>query len=167
MTLSYIHSSKRSHGNTGDSNLTEKLAVETDLEDPDSKKISKESSHSTMAMRPAATATAAPSLAPSRNLHLVWHGTPFSLYECKLACALAIHVCFEDKTPLDHITIGKVIGAASGLKGMNCEGLVDHLRQTNDVYPEVAGGGYQWGDWAQNAWNMWLDPEAAAIGTWP
>ena len=113
------------------------------------------------------TATAAASLAPSPSLHLVWHGISFTLYECRLACALAIHVCFEDKTPLDHVTIGRVVGAASGRKNLNCEGLVDHLYHTKNVYPEVASGGQQVGDWAQNAWNLWLDPQAAPIGSWP
>ncbi|KAM0804786.1 hypothetical protein BDR22DRAFT_549967 [Usnea florida] len=115
----------------------------------------------------ACTPTTTTSVAPRRNIHLIWHGTPFTLNECRLACALAIHVCFEDRTPLDHITIGRVIGAAKGLEEMNCEGLVDHLRNANDVYAEVASGGNQWGDWAQNAWNLWLDPKAAPLGSWP
>ena len=136
--------------------------------------------HSTMAFRShptastptashptASTPTATTSVASRRNLHLIWHGTPFTLDECRLACALAIHVCFEDRTPLDHITIGRVIGAPKGLQEMNCEGLVDHLRDTNDVYAEVASGGSKWGDWAQNAWNKWLDPKAAPLGSWP
>ena len=91
-------------------------------------------------------ATAAASLAPSLSLHLVWHTIPFTLYEGRLACALAIYICFEDKKPLDYVATGQVIGAASGLKTMDCEGLVDHLYHTNNVYPEVASGGHQWGD---------------------
>ena len=104
--FSYFHRSKKCHSKTGNTHPTEDPAVETDPKDPPT---SEKTSHSTMAIRPAATPT--PSLAPSRSLHLVWHGTPFSLNECKLACALTIHVCFEDKTPLDPITIGQVIGS--------------------------------------------------------
>ena len=69
-----------------------------------------------MAIRSIPTAsipTATSSVASRQSPHLVWHGTPSTLNECRLACALAIHVCFEDKTLLDHITIGRVIGATS------------------------------------------------------
>ena len=126
----------------------------------------------TVATPTASTSTASipratTSVATPKGPHLIWHGTPFTLNECRLACALAIHVCFEDRTPLDHITIGQVIGAAKGLKEMNCEGLVEHLHHTNNVYPEIASGGDALGDWAQNAWNKWLDPKAAPFGSWP
>ena len=104
---------------------------------------------------------------PPPPLHILWQGIPFTLYECRLACALAIYVQFEDGTPLDHITIGKVISASSGLQNMNCAGLVDYLRLTNNVYPEVLVCSAGWARWARDAWNMWLDPMAAPDGTWP
>lgn len=101
------------------------------------------------------------------NLHIAWQGVPFTLYECQLACALTIYVTFEDGTPLDDTTIGKVIGAASGLENMNCAGLVDHLKRTDNIYPEVLAGGHEWSQWARDAWSMWLDPQAAPVGSWP
>ncbi|CAF9939509.1 MAG: hypothetical protein ALECFALPRED_008159 [Alectoria fallacina] len=85
-------------------------------------------------------------------LHIAWHGVPFTLYECRLACALALYVTFEDGTPLDDGTIGQVIGASSGLQNVDCAGLVEHLRLTNDVYPQVRDGGEAWAVWARDAY---------------
>lgn len=100
-------------------------------------------------------------------LHIAWQGVPYTLYECQLACALTIYVRFEDETPLDDITVGQVIGASSGLQNVTCAGLVDHLKKTKDVYPDVLAGKGEWRKWALDAWKKWLDPEAAPVGSWP
>lgn len=102
-------------------------------------------------------------------LRIAWNGVSFTLDECQLACALNIYVQFEDGTPLDEKTIAEIIGAFSGLQKMNCAGLVDHLRLTNNVYPNVLADGphKMFATWARDAWNKWLDPAAAPVGMWP
>ena len=82
-------------------------------------------------------------------LHIAWHSVPFTLVECQLACALSIYIRFEDGTPLDDTTIGEIIGASSGLQNVNCAGLVNHLKLTNNVYPEVLAGGPAVAKWAR------------------
>ena len=103
----------------------------------------------------------------SQPLHIAWQGVPFTLYECQLACALSIYITFEDGTALDDTTIGQVLGASSGLQNVNCDGLVAHLQETNNVYPHVLEGGEAWAKWARDKYNRWLDPKAAPVGTWP
>ncbi len=102
-------------------------------------------------------------------LHIAWNGVSFTLHECQLACALNIYLQFEDGTPLDEKIIGEIIGAFSGLQNMNCAGLVDHLRVTNNVYPDVLADGdhNMFATWARDAWNKWQDPAAAPVGMWP
>ena len=102
-----------------------------------------------------------------QSLYLAWEGTPFTRYECQLACALRLYVHFEDDTPLDDQTIGRVIASSSGLEKVNCAGLVDHLRRTNDLYITVSTERKMWTLWARNAWVMWLDPKAPSVGKWP
>ena len=68
--------------------------------------------------------------------------------KCQLACALTIYICVEDRISLETTTIGERIGASSGLQNVNCAGLVNHLRLTNNVYPE---GGPEWAKWARDA----------------
>ena len=104
---------------------------------------------------------------PGEPLHMLWHKLPVSRKECRLACALSIYIKFEDGTPLDDTTIGEIVGYSSGVDSINCNGLVSHLQQTNEVYPEVLAGGHAMAVWARNAWNKWMDPEAALVGTWP
>lgn len=87
------------------------------------------------------------------NLYIAWHGVPFTLEECQLACALSIYITFEDGTRLDDTTIGQVLGASSGLKNVNCAGLVAHLKETDNVYPAVLNGGDQWAQWARYKYN--------------
>lgn len=103
----------------------------------------------------------------SQQLHIAWNGIPFTLLECQIACALSIYITFEDGTPIDDKTIGEVLGSNSGLQPMNCNGLVAHLKETNDVYPTALNGGQEWADWVRNIYNQWLDPMAAAVGQWP
>ncbi|CAD6583751.1 MAG: hypothetical protein ASARMPRED_001494 [Alectoria sarmentosa] len=100
-------------------------------------------------------------------LHIAFRGVPFTLHECRLACALTLYVTFEDGSPLDEATIAQVIGASSGLQNVDCAGLVEHLRRTDDVYPEVRDGGEAWAVWARDAYGRWLDPMAAPMGGWP
>ena len=71
------------------------------------------------------------------SLYIAWLGAPFTLEECQLACALSIYVPFEDGTTMDDTTIGQVLGASSGLENVNCAGLVEHLKETDNVYPQV------------------------------
>ena len=101
------------------------------------------------------------------NLYIAWHGVPFMLEECQLACALSVYVTFEDGTRLDDTTIGQVLGASSGLENVNCAGLVAHSQETDNVYPQVLNGGGQWAQWARYKYNRWLEPAAAMPGTWP
>lgn len=101
------------------------------------------------------------------TLHIAWQGVSFTLNECRLACALTLFVRFEDGTPLDDITLGQVVGASSGLKNMNCAGLVNHLRLTKNVYPDVLAKSKPCAKWARDAYNKWLDPEAPPTGWWP
>ncbi len=96
--------------------------------------------------------------------YITWKSAFFTLNECKLGCALVIYVRFEDGTPLDETTIGEIIGAPSGLKGLDVTGLVDHLQETNNVYPDILKGGEPMAAWARDAWNHWLDPQAAPLG---
>lgn len=103
----------------------------------------------------------------NQPFHLLWQGIPFTLHECELVCALSLYVQFEDGTPLDDSTIGQVIGACSGLQNMNCIGLVDHLRLTKNVYPQILSDGNVWYHCARTAYNKWLDRHAAPIGFWP
>ena len=71
------------------------------------------------------------------SLYIAWLGAPFTLEECQLACALFIYVNLEDGTTMDDTTIGQVLGASSGLENVNCTGLVAHLKETDNVYPQV------------------------------
>ena len=98
---------------------------------------------------------------------MLWNNVALTRHDCKLACALSIYIRFEDGTPLDEETIGKVVGETSGLSAINCTGLVDHLRQTSDVYPEVLAGGEEMVKWVRDIYNKWLDSCAAPIGQWP
>lgn len=100
-------------------------------------------------------------------LYMAWNGAGLTLDECKLACALTLYVRFEDGTTLDDATISKVIGAASGLKNQDIHGLVDHLRRTNDVYPDVLAHGQEMAVWARHSYNFWLDRWTAPVGQWP
>ena len=87
--------------------------------------------------------------------------------ECELACGLRVFIKFEDGTDLDDGVIGQVVSHFSGLDNMDCTGLVDHLREINDVYPQVVAGGSAMATWVQDVWNKWFDPKAAPVGCWP
>lgn len=105
-------------------------------------------------------------------LHIMWNKVSFTRRQCQLACALNIHVKFEDGSPLNIDTINQVVGLDSNLELLDCTGLVPHLKATKDVYPEVEAENDEeakagWANWARAAYNQWLDPEAAPIGTWP
>ena len=98
---------------------------------------------------------------------MLWGNTPLTREDCTLACALRIYVKFEDGTELDDTTIGEVVGYYNGLDDVKCTGLVEHLRQTDNVYPRVLAGGVEMAVWARDMWNHWLDPAAAPVGSWP
>lgn len=105
-------------------------------------------------------------------LHIIFKNTPFTLYECRLACALTLYIKFEDDNPLNIDTINKVVNLYSNVENLDCTGLVEHLQATQDVYPEVEAkddGAAQagWAKWAREAYDKWLDPEAPPVGTWP
>ena len=78
-----------------------------------------------------------------------------------------IYVPFEDGTTMDDTTIGQVLGAFSGLENVNCVGLVTHLQETNNAYPQVLNDGEPMAQWARHMYTKWLGPEAAVLGTWP
>lgn len=96
-----------------------------------------------------------------------WEKTPMTREDCILACALRIYVKFEDGTDLDDTTIGDVVGRHNKLEPVDCTGLVEHLRQTDDIYPEVLAGGIEMAVWARDVWNHWIDRHAAPVGSWP
>ena len=104
---------------------------------------------------------------PCEPLYILWNNVGLTLDDCRLACALRIYNHFEDGTPLDDVTIGQIVGATCKLDPMDCTGLVSHLRETKNVYPQVLAGGRPVADWARNAWNKWLDADAAPVGQWP
>ena len=116
--------------------------------------------------------------APPEPLHITWNNMSFTLRECRLACALTIYVKFEDGSPLNIDTINKVValdskaGSARNVEGLDFTGLVEHLQVTKDVFPEVEAARDNeevragWANWARGAYNRWLDPQAAPVGTW-
>lgn len=98
---------------------------------------------------------------------MLWGKTPLTREDCTLACALRIYVKFEDGTDIDDITIGKVVGHYNKLQDVDCTGLVEHLRRTDNVYPGVLAGGIVIAVWARDMWSHWIDPCAAPVGSWP
>lgn len=50
---------------------------------------------------------------------------------------------------------------------MNCDGLVAHLKETNNVYPAALNGGEAWAEWVRGIYKRWQDPMAAPVGQWP
>ena len=74
---------------------------------------------------------------------------------------------FQDGTRLDDETIGEVVGSARGLQKMDIAGLVGHLRETRNVYPDVFSNRETMASWAWDKYNRWLDPCAALSGQWP
>ena len=55
----------------------------------------------------------------------------------------------------------------NGRRRVDCTGLIRHLEQTKNVYPEVLAGGKEMANWARNIWNRSFDKHAPPVGEWP
>ena len=104
---------------------------------------------------------------PPIYYYMSWNNILLTYDDCRLACALKIYNRFADGGKFDDNIIGQIIGESHNLSAMNLTGLVDHLKETKNVYPEVDADKTNMSILALNAWNKWLDPEAAPVGTWP
>ena len=98
----------------------------------------------------------------------VWFRNNKSRQKCKLAKgALSIHSQLENGKPFDDITANKVMDKFDGPRGFDCTGLVGHLENNKNVYPEVLAGGKEMVIPGENIGNRSFDEHAPLVDEWP
>ena len=74
---------------------------------------------------------------------------------------------FQDGSTLNDETIGEIVGAVEGLPDIDLTGLVTHLRDIGEVYPEVFVEHEALAPWAHDCYNWWQDPYTPHTSEWP